>query len=49
MAHESHGVVAFPAFGWAFLPAMVLVTVIAFSLYVINTAMEGVFNPRLRK
>jgi peptide/nickel transport system permease protein len=34
---------------WAFMPAMVLVTVIAFSLYVINTAMEGVFNPRLRK
>jgi peptide/nickel transport system permease protein len=34
---------------WAFFPAMVLVTVIAFSLYVINTAMEGVFNPRLRK
>jgi peptide/nickel transport system permease protein len=34
---------------WAFVPAMVLVTVIAFSLYVINTSMEGVFNPRLRK
>jgi peptide/nickel transport system permease protein len=34
---------------WAFFPALVLVTVIAFSLYVINTAMEGVFNPRLRK
>jgi len=34
---------------WAFLPAMGLITVIAFSLYVINTAMEGVFNPRLRK
>jgi peptide/nickel transport system permease protein len=34
---------------WAFLPAMVLVTVIAFALYVINTSMEGVFNPRLRK
>lgn len=34
---------------WAFFPAMVLVTVIAFALYVINTAMEGVFNPRLRK
>jgi peptide/nickel transport system permease protein len=34
---------------WAFVPAMVLITVIAFSLYVINTAMEGVFNPRLRK
>jgi hypothetical protein len=31
------------------MPAMALVTVIAFSLYVINTAMEGVFNPRLRK
>jgi peptide/nickel transport system permease protein len=34
---------------WAFGPAMALITVIAFSLYVINTAMEGVFNPRLRK
>lgn len=34
---------------WAFIPATILVTVIAFSLYVINTAMEGVFNPRLRK
>jgi peptide/nickel transport system permease protein len=34
---------------WAFLPAMVLITVIAFSLYVVNTAMEGVFNPRLRQ
>jgi peptide/nickel transport system permease protein len=34
---------------WAFLPAMILVTVIAFSLYVVNTAMEGVWNPRLRK
>jgi peptide/nickel transport system permease protein len=34
---------------WAFLPATLLITVIAFSLYVINTAMEGVFNPRLRK
>lgn len=34
---------------WAFVPAMVLVTVIAFALYVINTSMEGVFNPRLRK
>jgi peptide/nickel transport system permease protein len=34
---------------WAFLPATLLVTVIAFSLYVINTSMEGVFNPRLRK
>jgi peptide/nickel transport system permease protein len=34
---------------WAFVPALVLVTVIVFSLYVVNTAMEGVFNPRLRK
>ena len=34
---------------WAFFPAMVLIMVIAFSLYVINTSMEGVFNPRLRK
>jgi hypothetical protein len=28
---------------------MILITVIAFSLFVVNTAMEGVFNPRLRK
>jgi peptide/nickel transport system permease protein len=34
---------------WAFAPAMMLITSIAFSLYVINTSMEGVFNPRLRK
>jgi len=34
---------------WAFAPAMFLVTVIAFALFVINTSMEGVFNPRLRK
>jgi peptide/nickel transport system permease protein len=34
---------------WAFFPAMALITVIAFALYVINTSMEGVFNPRLRK
>jgi peptide/nickel transport system permease protein len=34
---------------WAFVPAMVLIMLIAFSLYVLNTAMEGVFNPRLRK
>jgi peptide/nickel transport system permease protein len=33
---------------WAFAPAMVLVTVIAFALFVVNTAMEGIFNPRLR-
>ena len=34
---------------WAFLPATLLITIIAFSLYVINTAMEAVFNPRLRR
>ena len=34
---------------WAFFPAMVLIMIIAFALYVINTSMEGVFNPRLRK
>jgi peptide/nickel transport system permease protein len=34
---------------WAFVPAMILVTVIAFALYVVNTSMEGIFNPRLRK
>jgi peptide/nickel transport system permease protein len=34
---------------WAFLPATVLITVVVFALYVINTSMEGVFNPRLRK
>jgi peptide/nickel transport system permease protein len=34
---------------WAFAPAMVLITVIVFSLYIINTSLEGVFNPRLRK
>lgn len=34
---------------WAFLPATVVITVIVFALYLINTSMEGVFNPRLRK
>jgi|SRR6187551_1636448 peptide/nickel transport system permease protein len=34
---------------WAFAPAMVLITMIVFSLYIINTSLEGVFNPRLRK
>ena len=34
---------------WAFAPATLLITIIAFSLYVINTSMESVFNPRLRK
>jgi peptide/nickel transport system permease protein len=34
---------------WAFLPAMILISIVVFALYVINTSMEGVFNPRLRK
>ena len=34
---------------WAFAPAMAFITSIAFSLYVLNTSMEEVFNPRLRK
>ena len=34
---------------WAFVPASVLITVIVFALYIINTSLEGVFNPRLRK
>jgi len=34
---------------WAFMPATVLISMIVFAFYVINTSMEGVFNPRLRK
>jgi len=34
---------------WAFFPATVLITLIVFALYIVNTSMEGVFNPRLRK
>jgi peptide/nickel transport system permease protein len=34
---------------WAFIPATVVITLIVFALYLINTSMEGVFNPRLRK
>jgi peptide/nickel transport system permease protein len=34
---------------WAFMPAMVLITAVVLGLYVVNTSLEGVFNPRLRK
>ena len=34
---------------WAFLPATALIAGTVFALYLINTSMEGVFNPRLRK
>jgi peptide/nickel transport system permease protein len=34
---------------WAFLPAAFLISVLTFSLYMVNTSMEEVFNPRLRK
>jgi len=33
----------------AFLPATIIITLTVFALYLINTSMEGVFNPRLRK
>ena len=34
---------------WVFLPPTIVITLCMFSLYSINTALEGVFNPRLRK
>lgn len=34
---------------WAFLPASALISSVIFALYVLNTSMEGVFNPALRK
>lgn len=34
---------------WVFMPATLIITLLQFSLYIVNTAMETVFNPRLRK
>ena len=34
---------------WVFMPATLLITALQFSLYIVNTSMEGIFNPRLRK
>lgn len=34
---------------WGIFPSTILITTIVFSLYLINTSMEGVFNPRLRR
>ncbi len=34
---------------WVFMPAALLISVLTFALYMINTSMEEVFNPRLRK
>lgn len=34
---------------WAFIPGVFLITSIVYSLYTLNTSMEGVFNPALRK
>ncbi|AGX86269.1 ABC transporter permease [Candidatus Symbiobacter mobilis] len=34
---------------WAFFPASIFITLIVFALYLVNTSMEGVFNPRLRR
>jgi len=36
-------------FWWAFLPATGMIISIALSLYLLNTSMDGVFNPRMRK
>ncbi|MCL2182782.1 MAG: ABC transporter permease [Chitinispirillia bacterium] len=33
----------------AFIPATCVISALVFALYLINTSMEGVFNPRLRK
>ena len=34
---------------WAFMPGSFLITAVVFALYTLNTSMEGVFNPALRK
>jgi len=34
---------------WAFVPATFLITSVVLALYALNTSMEGVFNPALRK
>ncbi len=34
---------------WAFIPATFLITVVVFALFTLNTSLESVFNPRLRK
>ncbi len=34
---------------WVFLPPTLLITVCMFTLYSINTSLEGFFNPRLRR
>lgn len=47
--HAQHNEALVNGNWWAFLPAAGLVTLASFSLYVVNTAMESVFNPRLRR
>lgn len=32
---------------WVFLPATLLITSLQFSLYIVNSSLEGVFNPKL--
>jgi peptide/nickel transport system permease protein len=34
---------------WAFIPPVIMLTAIAFSLYVLQSSMDEVFNPRLRR
>jgi peptide/nickel transport system permease protein len=33
---------------WVFIPATLLITMLQFSLYIMNSSMESIFNPRLR-
>jgi peptide/nickel transport system permease protein len=33
---------------WAFIPAAFAIAVITFSLYMMNTGMDEIFNPKIR-
>lgn len=33
---------------WVFLPATLFITLLQFSLYIVNSSMEGIFNPKLQ-
>lgn len=33
---------------WVFMPATLFITFLQFSLYMVNTSMEGIFNPKLQ-
>lgn len=34
---------------WVFMPATLFITLLQFSLYLLNTSMEGIFNPKLQQ